>query len=383
MEFLRPSIAFGFCLQCKLCQVDTASLPSSINTSNETPTLSSNKHHFIEIDGKRFCTSISPAAAASANLLSCAWKTCPPSVYVKAALLASTFEGTMVVEEFVSKETAETLLDDLESREWKPSQSGRRKQDFGPGVNFKKQKLRLDKFNGLPPSTQSVVEQLYNDQRLLVEGSSNNHIQNNKSSLLSDFVPVECGVIEYNPINGASIDRHKDDTWLWGDRLIIINLLSSSCMSFALDHVDVLEGEEDRVVLLQDMNRAVNGKPEICLAAASTEVDDLQNHGNSVATRESARMLTNKNKQQQPQQPQQPQLLTYPLIEVRMPLPERSMIIIDGSARHDWTHAIHRSDITDRRISVTFRELSSEFKKGGLKEAEGNKLIDIALTFKG
>ena len=38
-----------------------------------------------------------------------------------------------------------------------------------------------------------------------------------------------------------------------------------------------------------------------------------------------------------------------------VPLPRRSLVIVEGAARYDWHHAIRRQDVHARRIAVTLR----------------------------
>ena len=59
---------------------------------------------------------------------------------------------------------------------------------------------------------------------------------------LSDFVPIELCNLEYAAERGSSIDFHFDDFWLWGDRLVTLNLLSDSVLSFVSDlnpHIEI------------------------------------------------------------------------------------------------------------------------------------------------
>lgn len=90
-------------------------------------------------------------------------------------------------------------------------------QDFGPKVNFKKKKLRMEKFTGLPNYARTLVERMHS----LAE--------------LQDFQPVELCNLEYSSERGAAIDPHFDDFWIWGDRLVTLNLLSDSILSFTND----------------------------------------------------------------------------------------------------------------------------------------------------
>lgn len=127
--------------------------------------------------------------------------------------------------------------------------------------------------------------------------------------VLKDFIPVELCNLEYTPERGSAIDPHFDDFWLWGERLVTLNLLSDSVL---------------------------------CMTK-----EDLPN------------------------------------IEVHVPLTRRSLIVVYGPARTDWKHGIHRNDITQTRLAITLRELSSEFQATGPSAKLGQDLIDIALTFKG
>ena len=90
-------------------------------------------------------------------------------------------------------------------------------QDYGPKVNFKRHKVKLGHFSGLPGYSRSLVERL-------------------TTSLpsLADFHPVELCNLDYCPMRGSSIDPHRDDEWVWGERLVTVNLLSPTFLTFSL-----------------------------------------------------------------------------------------------------------------------------------------------------
>ncbi|GFN99596.1 alkylated DNA repair protein alkb-like protein 4 [Plakobranchus ocellatus] len=201
------------------------------------------------------------------------------------------FKGVMVIKDFVTEEEESVLCNVVYQTDFVNSQSGRRKQDYGPKVNFKKKKLKFDCFTGLP----SYSRYLYERMKAL-EG-------------LADFEPVELCNLEYCKERGAHIDPHFDDAWLWGERLITLNLLSDSVLSFTSD--------------------------------------------------------------------------MHPGSEVRVPLPRRSLIVVQAEARHVWKHGISRADVNGLRIAMTFRELSDEFKDGGMREDDGKELLTRALAFDG
>lgn len=156
-------------------------------------------------------------------------------------------------------------------------------------MNFKKRKLKLDNFTGLPQFSKTLVERMWK----LVPA-------------LCDFQPVELCNLEYMPDRGSCIDPHFDDLWVWGERLVTLNLLSESILTFSDDD-----------------------------------------------------------------------------IEVAVPVPKRSLIIVKGAARYKWKHAIKRQDIFSRRIAITLRELAVEFCKGGQSFSIGAELLKRALTFQG
>ncbi|GAA55822.1 alkylated DNA repair protein alkB homolog 4 [Clonorchis sinensis] len=94
------------------------------------------------------------------------------------------------------------------------------RQDYGPKVNFKRQRVVPGRFTGLPSYSRFLVDRI------------NQTIQT--SHLRQTFIPVELCNLEYCPERGASIVPHLDDAWLWGDRLVTLNLCSSTTLIFTL-----------------------------------------------------------------------------------------------------------------------------------------------------
>ena len=76
--------------------------------------------------------------------------------------------------------------------------------------------MKLGDFTGLPAFSKPLVDRM----RSNVEG-------------LADFTVVELCNLDYRPERGAAIDPHFDDSWLWGERLVTINLLSHSVLTFS------------------------------------------------------------------------------------------------------------------------------------------------------
>jgi len=121
--------------------------------------------------------------------------------------------GILVQEEFLSVDEGAQLIADLDDLPWDISQSGRRKQNFGPKTNFKKRKLRLGSFAGFPRTTE-YVQRRFEDV-----------------PLLRGFQTIEQCSLEYEPSKGASIDPHVDDCWIWGERVVTVNCLGDSVLT--------------------------------------------------------------------------------------------------------------------------------------------------------
>ncbi|XP_015346947.1 alpha-ketoglutarate-dependent dioxygenase alkB homolog 4 isoform X1 [Marmota marmota marmota] len=228
------------------------------------------------------------------------------------------FPGVTLIEDFVTREEEAEMVRLMDRDPWKLSQSGRRKQDYGPRVNFRKQKLKMAGFCGLPSFSREVVQRMG-----LYPG-------------LEGFQPVEQCNLDYCPERGSAIDPHLDDAWLWGERLVSLNLLSPTVVS---------------------MHREAAGSLLLCAAPSAEALgDSVIAPSRSVPCQE---------------------------VEVAIPIPCRSLLVLAGAARHQWTHAIHRRHIEARRVCATFRELSAEFSPGGAQQDLGRELLQMALSFQG
>jgi len=85
-------------------------------------------------------------------------------------------------------------------------------------VNFKAKKVRLDTFGGLPDYTDRILTRMRNEVQLL-----------------DRFQPVELCNLEYEQARGSSIDFHQDDSWIWGELLVSVNMLRECVMTFVDD----------------------------------------------------------------------------------------------------------------------------------------------------
>jgi alkylated DNA repair protein alkB family protein 4 len=129
--------------------------------------------------------------------------------------------GVHVIEDFVTTEEEQQLVRTIDTRKpWTPSQEGRRKQDYGPKVSFLKRKVSVGDFGGFPNFAVNLFKRM----------------STRYPDLLNDFVPVEFCLLEYTPERGSYIRPHYDDKWIWGDRLITVNLLSETCLRLTREY---------------------------------------------------------------------------------------------------------------------------------------------------
>ncbi|XP_041052738.1 alpha-ketoglutarate-dependent dioxygenase alkB homolog 4 [Carcharodon carcharias] len=259
------------------------------------------------------------------------------------------FPGVFLSDNFVNEEEETELVSLMDSNEWKPSQSGRKKQDYGPKVNFKKHKLKVGSFSGLPCFSHLLINRMI------------------QHPMLKSFLPVEQCNLDYRPERGSSIDPHFDDWWLWGERLVSVNLLSETTLSMSFDSENFIPLHCNEMVCNAPSYDPVTGNSESI----------FNFHGDNIPVHwiDNCSMKRTSDTGQRP--------VPYKDVEVAINLPRRSLIALYGDARYKWKHGIYREDIKSRRICCTFRELSEEFSHGGNQEALGKELVDIALRFQG
>ncbi|XP_065171766.1 LOW QUALITY PROTEIN: alpha-ketoglutarate-dependent dioxygenase alkB homolog 4-like [Atheta coriaria] len=232
------------------------------------------------------------------------------------------YPGVYIDLNFLSIEEEQLALSEIENIPWDASQSGRRKQNFGPKCNFKKKKLKLGDFKGFPKGLQFIQEKL-------------KHV-----AYLKDFQTIEQCSLEYDPTRGASIDPHIDDCWIWGERIVTVNLLADS----------VLTMTENSKPSGYNLNQ-VASYPSVMLKRSRRVNKVFQ-----LKTVENAPI-------------------------VRIPMPRRSLLVLYGAPRYDWEHQVLREDISNTRICLAYREFTPPYLNGGEFYEEGLKVLNKAKEF--
>ncbi|UXI21099.1 hypothetical protein NH340_JMT07042 [Sarcoptes scabiei] len=149
-------------------------------------------------------------------------------------------DGIFLQENVIDSDEEQKLIEQIDSFDWVESQSGRRKQDFGPKINFKKRLIKFNNFVGLPKLDFDILKIIKNNRlREDIDSKKFESIGLQTSelcdrSILNNFKAVEICHLEYCPLRGSSIDPHFDDFWIWGERLVTINLQSTAIITLNL-----------------------------------------------------------------------------------------------------------------------------------------------------
>lgn len=243
------------------------------------------------------------------------------------------FPGIKIIYDFVTPEEENSLIAGLDELPWDSSQSGRRKQNFGPRANFKKRKAKNGPFKGFPMCTKFIQDRF------------------NSEPLLESYRTVEQCSIEYRPETGAAIEPHIDDCWIWGERIVQLNLLSPSFLT-CTPHTGGrgkynLADVETYPKIVDDSKVVYNPfMDKVSEAAFGFPGSDFSEN-----------------------------------CAVKIPLPARSLLIMHGSARYEWEHAILREDISGRRVVIAYRELTPPYLPGGKDYGVGEEILGNAEKF--
>eukprot|EP00796_Vickermania_ingenoplastis_P005124 gene5124-3678_t len=130
----------------------------------------------------------------------------------------TTVAGFFIEQNSISEPDELQVVDALDHRySWKDSQSGRRKQEYGPKKNFKKKKLKLPETRGVPLALKSLIDKAAKFAR---------------DCTGEEFRLAEASALEYTEARSSGFDPHIDDTWLWGKRILGANLLADCPFTF-------------------------------------------------------------------------------------------------------------------------------------------------------
>ncbi|KAM7354658.1 alpha-ketoglutarate-dependent dioxygenase alkB homolog 4 [Cochliomyia hominivorax] len=234
--------------------------------------------------------------------------------------------GIYVKDNFLSPEEGKKIMISLDLLSWCISQSGRRKQNFGPKTNFKKKKLQNGLFKGFPSTTRFIQDKLKTEK------------------LLNNFQTIEQCSLEYDPTKGAAIDPHIDDCWIWGERVVTVNCLGDSVLTLTL-YKDMLEKS------LRDISKY--------------NLDLVEKYENELL---------------EPLLSQQ-ELEVFKDKVIRIIMPNLSLIVLFGPVRYQFEHCVLREDVLERRVCLAYREFTPMYLQGGESHEKGREVTENALQF--
>lgn len=200
---------------------------------------------------------------------------------------------------------------------------------------------------------------------------------------LTHFFAVELCNLEYTRERGSSIDPHMDDTWLWGDVLVTVNLKSNTILTLSMNRESPKQGTDSLDRSNNKTNDSVNTSDE---RTGDSTVSANNQKGDSGAEYRICDNFVNSNRNSPDSTENRKDgssSIADNNIEVQIPMPRKSLLLLGKDARYRWLHSIKRRHIQGDRYAMTFRNLSEEFSEGGPQYDIGKALINIANTFEG
>lgn len=175
-------------------------------------------------------------------------------------------------------------------------------------------------------------------------------------SLLKTFETVEQCSLEYTSERGSSIDPHIDDCWIWGERIPTLSLLTDSVLT---------------------LTKFSGSRTKYNLSDAQTYPRTVTEDG---LVKDFSDIFKEFNKIDSSKFKHSEENASYPPT-IRIPMPRRSLLVLYGIARYDYEHSIMREDIKDRRVCITYREITPTFLSCGTNADIGKEILKRGKLF--
>lgn len=140
------------------------------------------------------------------------------------------FQGVRVFRDFLSPAESDDLLREIDRSEFTKAQSGKRKQHYGPKINFNKRKINAKNFRGLPPYASRIEERLR--QLAMEDLPSDPFDRRSIMAALDAFEATDVFVLRYLERDESNLDFHVDDTFAYGELILDLSLESDSVLTF-------------------------------------------------------------------------------------------------------------------------------------------------------
>lgn len=75
------------------------------------------------------------------------------------------------------------------------------------------------------------------------------------------------------------------------------------------------------------------------------------------------------------------QLDIFNNILIKVPMPNRSLIVMYGPPRYQFEHSVLRTDVISRRVCIAYREFTPMYLENGEHVEKGIPILETAQTF--
>ncbi|CAG2053920.1 unnamed protein product [Timema podura] len=239
-------------------------------------------------------------------------------------------------------------------------------QNYGPKCNFKKKRLAPGDFKGFPEFSKFVQDKFKN------------------VDILENYQTIEQCSLEYDPSRGASIDPHIDDCWVWGERIVTVNLLEDSVLTMTrfsgeLTRYNLLDVSTYPPVL-DEKGHLIERPLSIDAYETTCSKTMAATHQHCLAPYSNVSPNINRDFVDKFDDCSDSEKAD---IVVRIPMPKRSLLVLYGQARYSWEHSVFREDIPSRRVCLAYREFTPPFLKGGRCADKGLDILERSKEFWG
>jgi alkylated DNA repair protein alkB family protein 4 len=140
------------------------------------------------------------------------------------------FQGVRIFPDFLSLSESDELLREIDRSMFVKAQSGKRKQHYGPKINFNKKKMKADDFQGLPAYAARIEDRL---RRLAKSQPAGDPFERASfAAALDAFETTDVFVLQYFEREESNLDFHTDDTFAYGELILDLSLESDSVLTF-------------------------------------------------------------------------------------------------------------------------------------------------------
>ena len=152
------------------------------------------------------------------------------------------FAGVYLLSDFLSERESDRLLESIEETPFRPAQSGKLKQHFGPKINFNKRRMNASGFAGIPVYAGMLEERLR--QRLArISGRGGTLVSDPRlDTAMREYTTTDVFVLRYHEADQSNLDFHVDDTFAYGEVILDLSLESDAVLTFLRERESSAEG---------------------------------------------------------------------------------------------------------------------------------------------